>query len=288
MKTNPTLIINKRTKKPSAAPLYWSLTALFFLLACVHTEAVQFVGTQTGPNEWTYTLIYDPGDNYSICQYQTTVRLSGLAGVVLATRPASSDYPDNWVGWAQLDWIPTISGGGTVVTWTHYGPGTGNWGIPKHVYGFKVYTATAAPSGPVNLRTSGFERDGYYCPTPDLDINTTAVGPVSDIDHDLIPDSTDQFSYSDTRETVWIGGCDSGVSNDISGALADEDGYTLADYIAFELTAAATDAPNHGQFVRTMAAYLNVLVAAGDITDDEHEALMSCVGATDESQFLVP
>jgi hypothetical protein len=109
-----------------------------------------------------------------------------------------------------------------------------------------------------------------------------------DGDGDGVPDSLDLCPDSDLRPTVWIGGCDSSVSNDIDGALVDEDGCSLADYLAHQLTTAATGARNHGRFVSTMARYLNALVRSGIITGAEHEALMSCIGSANRFDFLLP
>jgi hypothetical protein len=109
-----------------------------------------------------------------------------------------------------------------------------------------------------------------------------------DGDGDGVPDALDLCPDSDLRPTVWIGGCDSGVSNDIDGALVDADGCSLADYLAHQLTTAATGARNHGRFVSTMARYLNALVRSGIITGAEHGALMSCIGSANRSDFLLP
>jgi hypothetical protein len=67
-----------------------------------------------------------------------------------------------------------------------------------------------------------------------------------DGDGDGVPDAQDLCPNSDLRLTVWIGGCDSGVSNDIDGALVDADGCSLADYLAHQLTIAATGARPFG------------------------------------------
>jgi hypothetical protein len=109
-----------------------------------------------------------------------------------------------------------------------------------------------------------------------------------DGDGDGVPDALDLCPDSDLRPTVWIGGCDSGVANDIGGFLADEDGCSLADHLASHLTTAATGAWNHGKFVSAMAKYLNALANAGIITWAEHEALMSCIGSANRFDFLLP
>ncbi|MGH8578057.1 MAG: hypothetical protein ACREXJ_14350, partial [Gammaproteobacteria bacterium] len=75
-----------------------------------------------------------------------TITLSGLANVVAATPPTSTDFPAS-LDSVNLLWMPRVSNGGTVVTWTHQGPGTGNFGIPKHAFGLKVITGAPAVNG---------------------------------------------------------------------------------------------------------------------------------------------
>src|SRR5215470_10687424 len=88
-------------------------------LVAAPAEAASFTGTQTGPTEWTYTLTYDPLDNYAVCPPPgniATITLSGLAGVVSATLPSSTDFdpPGGFLDLVNLEWIPQLSGGGTV------------------------------------------------------------------------------------------------------------------------------------------------------------------------------
>ncbi len=144
------------------------------IMVAGNVAAVQFTGTQTAPGEWTYTLTYDPNDNYSICQINTTISLSGLAGLTQALAPTSTDFTEP-LNTTNLAWTPQVTNGGTVVSWTHVGPGTGNMGGAMHVYGFKVI-APGATNGSVAVVTSGFAKDGS-CPTQVLDISTTANGP---------------------------------------------------------------------------------------------------------------
>jgi hypothetical protein len=167
--------------------------ALTFLGFAAPAGAVSFSGTQTGPTEWTYTLTYDPLDNYAVCPAPgniATITLSGLAGVVSATAPTSTDYDNPFLDAINLLWTPQVSNGGAVVTWTHFGPGTGNFGIQKHVFGFKVFTAAPAVSGTVNVASSGFSLDVSATgpcpvqPADDRDFAGTTQGPVS------IPDTT--------------------------------------------------------------------------------------------------
>ncbi|HZI31978.1 MAG TPA: hypothetical protein VFF11_06535 [Candidatus Binatia bacterium] len=107
-----------------------------------------------------------------------------------------------------------------------------------------------------------------------------------DSDGDGVPDNVDHCIFSDLNPTVKIGDCDSGVSNEINGSLVNADGCSLADLIDAELVKAATGAKNHGQYVKTMAAYFNGLLKQGVIGSSDKDALMSCVGASDEHQFV--
>jgi hypothetical protein len=144
--------------------------------------AGSFVGSQTGPTLWTYTLTYDPLDNYSIFQpYTTTITLTGLFGVTGATPPTSTDFVEPWINSVNLNWTPSVSAGGTEVVWTHDGPGTGNFGVPMGVYGFTI-SATAAVDGTVPVATEGFSRD-MTNPLPngtfDVDFTGATHGPVA-------------------------------------------------------------------------------------------------------------
>lgn len=185
-------------KRSSARTLASALALALFVLAAPAVQAASFVGTQTGPNEWTYTLTYDPQDNYAVCPAPgnvATITLSGLAGVASATAPTSMDAglpPTN------LDWTPQVLGGGTVVTWTHQGPGTGNFGVPMRVFGFKVLTATPAGNGTVKSTSDGFSIDVSVTgpcpvqPADDRDFSMATNGPVGpDTDGDGIADAFD-------------------------------------------------------------------------------------------------
>jgi len=165
-------------------------------IAGTRASAASFVGTQTGPGEWTYTLTYDPLDNYSICQPSTTITLGGLSGVTAATGPTSTDYSSPEIGNPFLDgvnlaWTAEVLGGGTAVRWTHLGSGTGNFSIPIRVHGFKVVAAGVA-NGPATVTSDGFETDTVCV---DRDFTATTDGPVcdgSDADGDGIANCDDR------------------------------------------------------------------------------------------------
>lgn len=181
-------IVNMNKRIQNRVPLAVVAVALL-VLAAAPAEAASFVGTQTGPTEWTYTLTYDPLDNYAVCPAPgnvATITLTGLVGVVSATAPTSTDFPDapgGFLDTINLAWTPVVSGGGTVVTWTHLGPGTGNFGDAKHVFGFKVFTAAPAANGTVNVASDGFSIDVSVIgpcpvqPADDRDFAATTNGP---------------------------------------------------------------------------------------------------------------
>jgi hypothetical protein len=191
-----------REAYPMTAKRFSIVLMCVALLAAARAQAASFVGTQTGPNEWTYTLTYHPQDNYAVCPAPgnvATITLSGLAGVARATAPTSMDTglpPTN------LAWTPQVSGGGTVVTWTHQGPGTGNFGVPMRVFGFKVFTATPSANGTVNAASDGFSIDVSVTgpcpvqPADDRDFAMTTNGPVGpDADGDRVADAVDNCRF---------------------------------------------------------------------------------------------
>jgi hypothetical protein len=150
------------------------------LFAPLSARAVMITGQQTAVNEWTYTLTFAPLDNYSIFQPTTTITLTGLFGVIDATGPTDTDFPP-YIDEISRDWTAEVLNGGTEVRWTHIGPGTGNFGDERHIFGFQVY-ANGATGGLVSLATSGFSRDTNNA-LPDgtfnVDITGSVAGPVS-------------------------------------------------------------------------------------------------------------
>jgi len=140
------------------------LTAEFILAICSgQASAVQFTASQMDSTHWDYTLTYDSEDNYSIFQNQTTITLTGLYGVVSATGPTSTSFPDSTISNVNLAWTPQVLNNGTEVQWTHIGPGTGNFSIPMYVYGFDII-ANDAVNGSAQLATSGFALDKINTP----------------------------------------------------------------------------------------------------------------------------
>lgn len=159
---------------------------LLVIITPLSLQAVSLTGQQTATNEWTYTLTFDPFDNYSICQPSTTITLAGLSHVVGAAPPTTTDLPGS-LDEINTNWTAEVLADGLGARWTHLGSGTGNWSDPRHVYGFRVF-ANGATNGPVFLSTSGISLD-TGCPLPDganrditsyvegpTDTNTVAVG----------------------------------------------------------------------------------------------------------------
>jgi Thrombospondin type 3 repeat len=166
--------------------LHAGLILAFFVFAAAPAHAASFVGTQTGPNEWTYILTYHPQDNYGIASCGSpvaTIRLLGLQGVVDASAPTSTDFVPTGPGSldeTNLAWTPQVSEDGTSVTWTHLGAGTGNFGVDKHVFGFKVFTATSVANDKVNVASDGFSLDTSGSPScADRDFTATTNGPAA-------------------------------------------------------------------------------------------------------------
>jgi hypothetical protein len=172
-----------------------TLTLALALLVPIAARAVIIIGQQVSATEWMYTVTYEPLDNYAVCPPPgnvATITLTGLSGVTSATAPTSTDIDTvtsdptiiNFFNSINLAWVPEVLNGGTAVRWTHLGPGTGNWSVPLHVFGFKVVTAAPAQSGTVNVASDGFSVDVSVSgpcpvqPAADRDFIGTTEGPV--------------------------------------------------------------------------------------------------------------
>lgn len=166
-------------KTPARALATAVATAATLCAAPAH--AVQFTLSSSTADTWTYTLTYNPLDNYAIPGVATeaTVRLTGLSGVVSATGPTSTDYAPAIpvLDAINLAWTAQVLSGGTEVLWTHVGPGTGNFGEDKHVFGFSVH-APGALSGAATFQTTGFSTDTTSGLLP-RDVRGTVMGPTA-------------------------------------------------------------------------------------------------------------
>lgn len=153
-----------------------ALAAGVLLAAPAH--AVQFDLASFASGVYTYTLTYDPMDNYAIPGWEdrATIHLTGLSGVVAATGPTSTSYDNEFGNAVNLAWTAEVLAGGTEVLFTHIGPGTGNYDVPMFVYGFSI-EAPGQGVGTVAFATSGFRTD-----TPegafDRDVSGSVSGPV--------------------------------------------------------------------------------------------------------------
>ncbi|MFT3855998.1 MAG: hypothetical protein QM742_00245 [Aquabacterium sp.] len=162
---------------PSSRALLAAL-ALAGLLTGGSAQALQFTLSDQSADTWTYTLTYDPLDNYAVhgAPESATIRLTGLAGVTQATGPTSTDYTEAFLDQLNRNWTAQILNGGTEVLWTHLGPGTGNFNEAKHVFGFSV-VAPGMASGAARVSTTGFTTDvdrGYQ----PIDIDVAVAAPV--------------------------------------------------------------------------------------------------------------
>ena len=171
------------------------MLTLAMVLVPFGIRAVIITGQQVTATEWTYTVTYEPLDNYAVCPPPgdvAIITLIGLSGVTSATAPTSTDIDTvtsdptaiDFFNSVNLAWVPEVLNGGTEVRWTHFGPGTGNWSVPLHVFGFKVFTAAPVASGTVNVTSEGFSIDvsgSGRCPVQpadDRDFIGTTEGPV--------------------------------------------------------------------------------------------------------------
>lgn len=92
------------------------------------------------------------------------------------------------------------------------------------------------------------------------------IGWFADRDIDGLADSLDSCPASDRRDTVSIGGTDTGVGNVLFTS-----GCTIADLVARE----AAGARNHGEFVSGVARLLNALKDGGFITGSQKGLLQN-------------
>src|SRR5262245_21828047 len=115
--------------------------ATAILLTASAASAVHVAVASQGADLWTYSLTYDPLDNYNqpSTGFPTTITLSGLLGVTAAGAPTSTDFLPTGgdIDTVNLHWTPAIGNGGTDVVWTNADDdsGTGNFDEPKHVFG---------------------------------------------------------------------------------------------------------------------------------------------------------
>ncbi len=109
--------------------------------------------------------------------------------------------------------------------------------------------------------------------TNQADYDGDGVGDVcdDDDDNDGVADNDDLCTQSDRALTVVVDGCDSEVANTTL-----DGGCNISD----EITSRAGDANNHGQFVSSVARFLNQLKKDGILSGAQKGAIMSCVAGS--------
>ena len=148
------------------------LLVIIVTLSSSAAIAAQFSGSQTDSVTWTYTLTFDPQDNYA-CQDPTTITVSGLTGVTAAGLPTSTDFPAGMLNDENLKWTAQVLEEGSKVVWTAGGSGTGNMPDAYNVFGFTI-TANAF-SGDAPFVTDGYATDAPQC--VDRDASGNVAGP---------------------------------------------------------------------------------------------------------------
>lgn len=108
-----------------------------------------------------------------------------------------------------------------------------------------------------------------FITTPVMELQTSALC-ITDADFDGIPDAEDAFPNSDTRPTVAIGTCDSGVVNSLL-----DNGTTIMDLV--NLCAQASK--NHGKFVNSIAKLTNDLKGSV-LTGEQKASIMGCAAGS--------
>lgn len=104
----------------------------------------------------------------------------------------------------------------------------------------------------------------------DGDVNSFEVLTIApiDADSDGVPDSEDDCAGSDLNETIVIGECETGITNELF-----EDGCSVLDLIGECLAGAS----NHGEYVRCVGALARDWRQAGLITYLERVSIIRCV-----------
>jgi len=102
----------------------------------------------------------------------------------------------------------------------------------------------------------------------DCDANGVPDECQADADGDGLIDPCDACPESDSRETIIIDGCDTGVANQMPW----NDGCTMAD----QIDQCADDAGNHGAFVHCVAQLADAWKKAGLITGRDKGQIQRC------------
>lgn len=125
-------------------------------------------------------------------------------------------------------------------------------------------------NGPDGTADSDSDGDGV----PD-DVDAFPDDPTesADWDGDGVGDNADVYDDSDLRQTVAVADCETGVMN-----LVDDDGLSIQDYIN---NIDGGDHRNHGEYVSTIAHFVQNLLDIGVITQQEAAIMVSCAARSD-------
>jgi len=148
---------------------------------------------------------------------------------------------------------------GSIVAWGSSGSGQTN--VPAPNSGF---IAIAAGGHSLAVRA---DSDSDIVPDVFDNCPNIANPRQADADHDRIGDACDHCPISDSRETIVIDKCDTGIANEVS-----DDGCTRADAVV----ACAGEARNHGQFVQCVIRLANKWNRSGAITDAHRGRINRC------------
>ena len=126
-------------------------------------------------------------------------------------------------------------------------------------------------ASPNQVMEPNINRDLVHALTAPTDLTLPLmrdIGWFPDADNEGIADAVDQCDASDLRASLFVGTTDTGIANRLFTT-----GCTMSDYLGL----AAAAAGNHGAYVSAVAQLANAWLAAGLITDQQKDLLMSLV-----------
>ncbi|WP_435207634.1 OmpL47-type beta-barrel domain-containing protein [Micromonospora sp. bgisy143] len=202
----------------------------------LHYRATDVAGNTSAEQMAHFTVVAPPAED-------TT------PPTVTATVAGDRNDDGAYVGAATVTVTATDADSG--VARTEYALDTGAW---------TAYTT------PVVVRTVGAHTLRHRA--TDTAGNTAAEQSVT---FTVVADGTDACPASDTRDTVIVGGVDTGVANVDTG-----DGCTINDLIDED-----ADYPGHADFVRHVEAVTTALVTAGTLTKRQQGAIVRAAARSD-------
>lgn len=204
------------------------------------------------PDALNETYYGEFGGNYT---YRTTFSLPDTFNPLTDTASITGMWASDNSGLAIL--INGNNTGNSIPYGCQYGPCS-----------FQVFSPLSITTGfQAGLNTLDFiiwQPGGNYT---GMHVQMTGSYTTHDADGDGVPDAIDQCPNSILTPTVIIGGCNSGVPNDLLST-----GCTISDLIA----QAGNGAKNHGQFVSAVASITNELMKSGAISGSQKGAIQSC------------